>query len=144
MLGCCPGFCDWEWVVIRHVHKVVLQLASTNTGFSWKLSKSEYPAPVSLYPKKQCQIFFYPAKIYSQFKSWKLHTGIIILVNQGESLFCFKTSHARKDLRNFILAWRSEIQTSTKGHWGECLEKVVVLAAVFLSDLFWCQVCGEV
>lgn len=75
------------------------------TDFSLKLPKSKYPAPISLYPEKHSTIFFFnPAKIYSQFKSWKLHTGIIILVNQGESLFCFKTSHARKDLRNFILA----------------------------------------
>lgn len=87
------------------------------TAFSLKLSKS--PASVSLYPAKHIARFFFPAKIYSQFKSWKPHTGIIILVNQGESLFCFKTSHAREDLRNFILAWRSEIQTSSKGHLGE-------------------------
>lgn len=46
-----------------------------------------FPTHSSLYPaKKQCQTF-YPAKIYSQFKSWKLHTGIIILVNQ-EKAYC--------------------------------------------------------
>lgn len=144
MLRCYPGSCGWGWVVIRHVQKVVLQLVSQNMSFSLKLPKSEYPAPISLYSgKHSARFFFYPAKIYSQFKSWKLHTGIIILVNQGESLFCFKTSHARKDLRNFILAWRSEIQTSTKGHWGEMFRESHGVGSTFsewlilMSGMWW-------
>lgn len=110
----------------------------------FKTSKEWVPCPhFFILRKTQCQIFFYPAKIYSQFKSWKLHTGIIILVNQGESLFCFKTSHARKDLRNFILAWRSEIQTSTKGHWGEMFRESHGVGSTFsewlilMSGMWW-------
>lgn len=83
MLRLCPRFCNLE-LVVTDIQEVVLHAMSKNTEFSLNPFKSMFPSPHFFIPKEQGQTF-YPVKIYSQFKSWKLHTGIIILVNQEKA-----------------------------------------------------------